>query len=112
MENVHVHHRNLDIPMLQERRRMNNPYAKAVVTFLVSAIGALAVAWDGSSSFGDISLKQWLLAALAVLGSTGLVWFTQNGPWHEYIKTVLAFLSAGISSLVLALDDNHITQTE
>jgi hypothetical protein len=88
------------------------PYAKAALTALVSALGALAVAWDGSSSFSDVSAQKWLLAAVAVLGSTGLVWFTQNGPWHQYIKTVIAFLSAGIGALVLALDDNHITQTE
>ncbi len=47
-----------------------------------------------------------------MLGSGGIVWFTENGAAHAYIKTVVAFLSAGIASLVTALNDNVITQSE
>ncbi len=88
-------------------------YAKAFLAILVSAGGALVVALGtGNTDVSNISTKSWLLAALAVLGSGGLVWLTENGPWHTYIKTVMAFLSAGIGSLVVALDDDVITQAE
>ena len=87
---------------------------KAFVAVLVSAAGALAVALGtgNNMSIGDLGWRHWLTAVLAVLGSGGIVWFTENGPAHQYIKTVVAFLSAGIASLVVALEDGHITQTE
>lgn len=90
------------------------PYLKAVIAAVVSAAGALIVALGtgNDQSIGDLGWRHWLTAALAVLGSGGIVWFTENGPWHAYIKTVVAFLSAGIASLVVALNDGHITQAE
>ena len=88
-------------------------YLKAFLAIVVSAAGALVVALGtGNTDVGDLDAKTWLIAALAVLGSGGVVWLTQNGPWHTYIKTVMAFLSAGIGSLVVALDDDRITQAE
>jgi hypothetical protein len=88
-------------------------YIKALLAVAVSALGAVTVALGtGNTDIGDISAKNWLLAALAVLGSGGLVWLTENGPHAPVIKAVIAFLSAGIGSLVLALDDDHITQAE
>lgn len=89
------------------------PYIKAILAIVVSAIGALVVALGtGATDFGDISTQQWLIAALAVLGSGGIVWFTENGPAAPYIKAVMAFLSAGVASLVVALDDDVLTQAE
>ena len=89
------------------------PYIKAILAVVVSAIGALVVALGtGNTDFGDISAKSWLIAALAVLGSGGLVWLTENGPAAPAIKAIMAFLTAGISSLVLALDDDVITRAE
>jgi hypothetical protein len=43
-----------------------------------------------------------------------LVWFAQNVPGVAggAIKTVVAFLSAGVASLVVALDDSVVTQAE
>lgn len=88
-------------------------YPKAILAVVVSAIGALVVALGtGNTDFSDIDAKSWLIAALAVLGSGGLVWLTQNGPAAPYIKAVIAFLTAGISSLVVALDDDVITRAE
>jgi hypothetical protein len=87
--------------------------AKAVVAILVSAVGALVTALGpGNNSLSQLDTKTWLVAVGSVLASGGLVWFTQNGPWHPYIKTVIAFLSAGVASLVTALDDGVITQSE
>jgi len=67
---------------------------------------------SGATDFGDISTKSWLVAALAVLGSGGMVWLAENGPGAPVIKAVMAFLSAGIGSLVIALDDDSISQAE
>jgi hypothetical protein len=90
-------------------------YLKAIAAIVVSAIGALVVALGtGNTDFGDIDTKHWLLAALAVLGSGGFVWLVENVPGVAggIIKAVLAFLTAGIGSLVLALDDNILTRAE
>lgn len=88
-------------------------YPKALLAVIVSALGALVVALGtGATDFGDISAKSWLIAAGTVLGSGGMVWLSENGPAAPAIKAVMAFLSAGIGSLVLALDDNHLTRAE
>lgn len=88
-------------------------YPKAILAIVISAAGALVVALGtGETDFGDISTTSWLVAALAVLGSGGFVWFTQNGPAAPAIKAVLAFLTAGIGSAVLALDDDVFTRAE
>lgn len=88
-------------------------YLKAFLAIVVSAAGALVIALGtGNTDIGDLDTKSWLVAALAVLGSGGVVWLTENGPAAPAIKSVMAFLSAGIAALVLALDDNHITQAE
>lgn len=89
-------------------------YLKAILAVAVSAIGAAVVALGTTSTgdIGDVSGQSWLIAALAVLGSGGIVWWTQNGPAAPAIKAVMALLSAGIASLVLALDDNVISQAE
>lgn len=88
-------------------------YLKAILAVLVSAAGALVVALGtGNTDIGDLDASSWLIAALTVLGSGGLVYLSENGPAAPAIKAVMAFLSAGIGSAVLALDDNHITQAE
>lgn len=88
-------------------------YLKAIAAIVVSALGALVVALGtGATDFGDISTQQWLIAAGAVLGSGGLVWFTENGPAAPAIKAVMGFLSAGVASLVIALDDDVLTRAE
>lgn len=89
------------------------PYAKAIAAVVVSAVGAIVTALGtGATDFGDISASQWLIAAGAVLGSGGIVWLTENGPAAPYIKTVMAFLSAGIGSLVISLEDDVLTRAE
>ena len=88
-------------------------YPKAILAVVVAAVGALVVALGtGVTDFDDIDGKTWLVAALAVLGSGGMVWFTQNGPAAPTIKAIVAFLSAGIASLVVALDDDVLTRAE
>lgn len=88
-------------------------YIKALAAVVVSALAALVVALGtGATDFEDISTQQWLIAAGAVLGSGGLVWLTQNGPAAPAIKAVMGFLSAGIASLVVALDDDVLTRAE
>lgn len=89
------------------------PYIKALAAVVVSALGALVVALGtGATDFGDISTQQWLIAAGAVLASGGMVWFTENGPAAPTIKAIMAFLGAGIASLVIALEDDALTRAE
>ena len=89
-------------------------YAKALIAIVISAAGALVVALGPGTgqSIGNLDATHWLLAIGSVLGSGGVVWFVENGPAHAYIKAVVAFLSAGIASLVTALNDGVITQSE
>lgn len=88
-------------------------WLKAFLAIVVSAAGALVTALGtGHTDVGDLDAKSWLIAALAVLGSGGLVWLTENGPVAPAIKAVIAFLTAGIGSLVVALDDMIISQAE
>lgn len=88
-------------------------YGKALAAIAVSAIGALVVALGtGTTDFGDISTQQWLIAALAIIGSGGMVFLTENGPAAPAIKAVMAFLGAGIASLVIGLDDSFLTRSE
>lgn len=90
-------------------------YLKAFVTLVVSTAGALIVALGpGGNSLGDLDTTHWLVAALTILGSAGVVWFVENVPGVAggIIKTAVAFLSAGIASLVVALNDNVISQSE
>jgi hypothetical protein len=87
---------------------------KALLAIVVSFIGALSVALGAGNNagIGDIDTVTWLGIVAATLGSGGLVWWTQNGPWHTYIKTLMAFLTAGVASLTAAFADNHVTQGE
>lgn len=86
---------------------------KAVVAIVVSAAGALVtVLGTDNGSLSHLTLTQWLVAAGAVLGSGGVVYFCQNGPEAPVIKAVVGFLSAGVASLVVALHDGHISQAE
>lgn len=87
---------------------------KAVVAILISAAGALTVALGtgNNGTLDSLDTTHWLLAVGTILGSGGVVWFAENGPSAPAIKAVIAFLSAGIASLVTALNDNSITQAE
>lgn len=92
---------------------MGSFYPKALAALVVSAIGALVVALGtGASDFDDISTQSWLIAAGVVLGSSGMVWLTENGPAAPAIKAVVAFLSAGIASLVVGLEDDVLSRAE
>lgn len=90
---------------------------KALAAIIVSAVGALVVGLAGfgsDASLDDLDAKTWLIALATVLGSGGLVWFVENvhGVAGGVIKAVVAFLTAGVGSLVVALDDKVITQAE
>jgi hypothetical protein len=86
---------------------------KAVAAIVVSAAGALVTALGtGATDFDDISAQQWLIAAGAVLGSGGVVWWVENGPGAPAVKAAVAFLSAGLASLVVALEDDVLTRAE
>lgn len=87
---------------------------KAILAIVVSAAGALVTALGTSpqQSLGALDAKTWLVAIIAILGSGGVTYFAENGGAHTYIKAVVAFLTAGIGSLVVALNDGVITQAE
>jgi acetylglutamate kinase len=91
--------------------------AAVVVATLAALIAALGPGDGGSLS--NLDGKTWAVAILAVLTSGALVFFVSNirGVAGGIAKAVQALLSAGIASLVVALDESsaggaHITQSE
>lgn len=92
---------------------INSPYAKAILATIVATLGALVTALGpGSHHLSDLTTQTWIVAVGAILSSGALVWWTQNGPWHEYIKAVLGTASAFVTSLITAFNDGVITQGE
>lgn len=91
-------------------------YAKAVIAVIVSFAGALTtvLGTGNDMTLDSLSGAQWLGVILAALGSGGMVWLVSNIPGVAggIMKTVVAFLTAGISSLITALDDHHVSQAE
>jgi hypothetical protein len=91
-------------------------WLKAFLAVVVSAVGALVTALGTSpqQTLSHLGTATWLLAIGSVLGSGGLVYIVQNLPGiaGEVAKAIVAFLSAGVASLVVALNDNIITQAE
>jgi hypothetical protein len=92
-------------------------YVKAILTTVIGIGAALVTALGtGNEDFSSISAQAWVLAILTVLGSGALVWWTENTKAAPVIKTVIAGLSAGLGSLVLALDADGtlgtVTQAE
>lgn len=90
---------------------------KALAAIAVSAAAALVTALAGfgsDSTISDLDAKTWLISVGAILGSGGLVWFVENvhGVAGGIIKAVVGFLTAGIATLVVALDDSVVTQGE
>lgn len=90
---------------------------KALAAIVVSAVGALITGLAGfgsDASLGDLDAKTWLIAAGTVLGSGGMVVVVENihGIAGGVMKAIIAFLTAGVASLVVALDDKVITQAE
>lgn len=90
--------------------------AKAILAIVVSAAGALVTALGTSpqQSLSALDAKTWLVALIAILGSGGVTWLAENiqGLAGGIIKAVVAFLTAGIGSLVVALNDGVISQAE
>lgn len=91
-------------------------YAKEILAIIVSAVGAFvtALGTGSTNTFSSIDTKHWLIAGIAILSSGALVALVSNLPQvaGEVAKAIVAFLSAGFSSLVIALNDNMITQAE
>lgn len=88
---------------------------KAVAALGMATIGALITALGpGSNSLGELSGKTWLVAIATILGSGALVAVVENvvGVAGGVAKAAQALGTTGIASLVVALDDGHITQGE
>jgi hypothetical protein len=53
-------------------------YAKAIVAFVVSLLGALLVVLPADGDLSDLTLTQWFGVAITVLGTTGGVYGIPN----------------------------------
>ena len=97
---------------------MGGEHAKAIVGVLVAAAGALATALTvGDMNISDLDGRAWLNAILAVLGSGAAIWLIENSGAAPVAKAISAALTAGIGSLLLAMDEasaggQTVTQAE
>lgn len=85
--------------------------AKGLATLVVAAVGALAVALGpGDLSLGDLDTRDWLEYAAAVLGSGAFVALLTNvhGVAGGIAKAAAAFFTAGIGSLILAMNPDSV----
>ncbi len=57
-----------------------NPYMKAVVAAGVAAVTSLLLIVTGNETFADITIAEWLIVLLAVLGSGGATYAVPNRP--------------------------------
>lgn len=88
---------------------------KAVAALAMATLGALITAVGvGDNSLGDLDGKTWLVAAGTIIGSGALVYVVENvlGVAGGVAKAMQALGTSGIASLVVALDDGHISQGE
>lgn len=87
-------------------------YAKAIVALVATVATAIATA-VGNGSLDDLSGSDWVKVALLVLGSTAAVWWAENGAAAPYIKASLAALTAALTALSVAYqNDGVISQGE
>ena len=92
-----------------------NDKLKAVVAVVMAVLGALIVAiGPGDNSLGSLDAKTWLVAIGTIIGSGAIVYMVENvlGVAGGVAKAVQALGTTGIASLVVALDDGHISQGE
>ncbi len=57
-----------------------NPYMKAVVAAVGAGLSALIVVVVGDTTLAQVTTAQWLIVALAVIGSGGATWRIPNKP--------------------------------
>lgn len=89
---------------------------KAVAALVMATLGALitALGVGDDASLADLDAKTWLVAIATIVGSGALVYVVENvlGIAGGVAKAVQALMTTGIASLVVALDDGHVTQAE
>lgn len=83
--------------------------AKAIVAAIVALIGALVVGLEGDDTLTTV---DWLVALVAVVGSGGVVWYSDNTAAAPYVKAVAGFVTGGATALIAALGDEIVTTQE
>lgn len=89
-------------------------WIKAAIALVMAILAALATAVTGKEDFADVDTRTWLIALGAVIASGALVAFVENvwGLAGGIIKAVIGAFGAAITSLVVGLDDQVLTQVE
>lgn len=89
-------------------------WQKAAVAIILSAATALVTALGTSpqQNLSHLGWIDWLTVIGAILGSGGIVYFTENGAAHLYIKAVVGAGGAFVTALITAYADNIVSQAE
>ena len=54
--------------------------AKAVAAALAAVAGSLLLVITGNETFADVTVNEWLVVVLNVLGTFGITWGVRNTP--------------------------------
>lgn len=85
-------------------------YIKAFLAIVVSFVGAIAAVLVGDESLSALDVSDWLVIALATLGSGGLVWLVSKA---AAAKAIVGALTASLTALSAAVaSDQIITSSE
>jgi hypothetical protein len=85
-------------------------YIKAVLAIVISFVGAIAAVLVGDESLSSLDVSDWLVIALATLGSGGLVYLVSKA---AAAKAIVGALTASLTALSAAVaSDQIITSSE
>lgn len=85
-------------------------YLKALLAIVISFVGAIATVLVGDESLSALDISDWLVIAIATLGSGGLVYLVSK---VAAAKAIVGALSASLTSLSAAVAiDQQISSSE
>jgi len=83
-------------------------YIKALLAVVISFVGAIAAVLVGDESLSSLDLSDWLVIAIATLGSGGLVYLVTK---NTAAKAIVGALTAALTALSAAVASDQIITT-
>lgn len=80
-------------------------YVKALLAILISFVGAISTVLVGDESLRSLDVSDWLVIAIATLGSGGLVYLVSKA---AAAKAIVGALTAALTSLSAAVASDQI----
>lgn len=85
-------------------------YVKAILAIVISFVGAISTVLVGDEALSSLDISDWLVIAIATLGSGGLVYLVSKA---AAAKAIVGALSASLTSLSASVAvDQQISSSE